>query len=222
MSYLAEVLAAIPQKVLSLQQSTYPSFRTYCLREFTIWGCMGLGADTGLGNLLCDFILSRIEDSEGGLGSCAKALIALEERGKWDPSRVQTIINALLDHTHPLRQYKQQSERYPVLRLIDILMAKYREALRDLHDNRDGFMERFIVYFDGEKDPRNLMVVFSILRVPMTEWDIGADAQVCALSNGRGLGMLIWCSNCSMPCSTTFLSRLDHLQTTPTVSRHKT
>lgn len=38
-------------------------------------------------------------------------------------------------------------------------------------------MSRFIAYFDGEKDPRNLMMVFSILRVPMTEWSIGADAQ---------------------------------------------
>ena len=41
-----------------------------------------------VGNLLCDFVLSRLEDSEG-LGSCAKALIALEERGKWDNEKVQ-------------------------------------------------------------------------------------------------------------------------------------
>ena len=52
------------------------------------------------------------------------------------------------------------------------------EALRNLHDTNPDFMSRFISYFDGEKDPRNLMVVFSILKVPMTEWTIGADAQV--------------------------------------------
>lgn len=56
-------------------------------------------------------------------------------------------------------------------------MAKYRNALRAHHDATHDFMARFISYFDGEKDPRNLMVVFSILRVPMTEWSIGADAQ---------------------------------------------
>lgn len=39
-------------------------------------------------------------------------------------------------------------------------------------------MGRFIAYFDGEKDPRNLMIVFSILLVPMVEWDISAVAQV--------------------------------------------
>lgn len=87
------------------------------------------------------------------------------------------IVEALLANTHPLRQYKQQSERYPVLQLIDRLVAKYRGALKAHHESTHDFMARFIAYFDGEKDPRNLMLVFSILRVPMTEWEIGADAQ---------------------------------------------
>jgi DNA repair/transcription protein MET18/MMS19 len=144
------VLAAVPPKVLSLQQR----------------------------NLLCEFILSRTEDSEG-VGSCAKALLALEELGKWDDDRVVSILEALLSSTHPLRPYKQQSERYPVLRRVDILVAKYRHVLRVHHEENGDFMSRFIAYFDGEKDPRNLMIVFSILRVPMTEWNISADAQVC-------------------------------------------
>lgn len=31
----------------------------------------------------------------------------------------------------------------------------------------------------GEKDPRNLMLVFSILRVVMVEWDVSNHAEVC-------------------------------------------
>jgi DNA repair/transcription protein MET18/MMS19 len=56
-------------------------------------------------------------------------------------------------------------------------------ALRQLHESDHEFMSHFILYFDGEKDPRNLMVVFSILRVPMTEWSIGADAQVILIEH---------------------------------------
>jgi hypothetical protein len=34
----------------------------------------------------------------------------------------------------------------------------------------------------GEKDPRNLMLVFSILKVVMIEWDISNHAEVCRSS----------------------------------------
>lgn len=51
-------------------------------------------------------------------------------------------------------------------------------AVHSVHETTPDFLARFISYFDGEKDPRNLMIVFSILKVPMTEWNVGTDAQV--------------------------------------------
>ena len=50
-------------------------------------------------------------------------------------------------------------------------------AMRNLHAESKDFMSLFISYFDGEKDPRNLMVVFSILQVPMSEWGIEENAK---------------------------------------------
>jgi DNA repair/transcription protein MET18/MMS19 len=41
-----------------------------------------------------------------------------------------------------------------------------------IHENDPGFLRRFCEYFEGEKDPRNLMVLFSIMLVISTEWDI--------------------------------------------------
>lgn len=35
----------------------------------------------------------------------------------------------------------------------------------------------------GEKDPRNLMIIFSMLRVVMVEWDISNHAEVELLTS---------------------------------------
>ena len=51
-------------------------------------------------------------------------------------------------------------------------------ALREAPNSVPDILEKLVFYFDGEKDPRNLMIVFSVLLVPMAEWDISAHAQV--------------------------------------------
>ena len=49
--------------------------------------------------------------------------------------------------------------------------------MNKIADGDHEFVGNFIQYFDGEKDPRNLMIVFSILQVPMSEWDLGPHVQ---------------------------------------------
>ncbi|GAB7365146.1 hypothetical protein MBLNU230_g6234t1 [Neophaeotheca triangularis] len=127
--------------------------------------------------LLCDFILGRLEGDTEGIGSSARALIALESHGKWDRETAQKVMRTFLDYTNPLKQFKLQNERYPVLQLVDLLLANNRDAIQQLHEDDPQFLPAFIAYFDGEKDPRNLMIVFSILQVPMTEWDLRSCAQ---------------------------------------------
>lgn len=148
-AYLAEVLNAMPPRVLTGQER----------------------------RLLCDFILGRIEGDVEGIGSSARALLALEERGKWDAATSQKVMRTLVDHVNPLKQFKLQGERYAILQLVDLLLAKYRGAIRELSEEDAEFLPSFISFFDAEKDPRNLMIVFSVLQVPMTEWDIQAHAQ---------------------------------------------
>ncbi|EMF17640.1 ARM repeat-containing protein [Sphaerulina musiva SO2202] len=148
-AYLADVLEKLPPKTLSLQER----------------------------RLLTDFILGRIPGDVAGIGASARALLALEERGKWDTETVQKVMRTFLDHTTPLRQFKLQTERFPVVQLIDLLLAKYRSAIKQLNDQDSELIPGIVSYFEGEKDPRNLMIVFSLLQVPMAEWDIRAYAQ---------------------------------------------
>ncbi|EMC93453.1 hypothetical protein BAUCODRAFT_37132 [Baudoinia panamericana UAMH 10762] len=148
-AYLAEVLSHIAHKVLSLQER----------------------------RLLVDFILGRLEGDHEGLGASARALISLEALGNWDTDTAQKVMRTFIDYTSPLRQFKLQTERYAVAQLIDLLLAKYRTVIRQLHDDDHEFLPAFISYFEGEKDPRNLMIIFSMLQVPMAEWDVRAHAQ---------------------------------------------
>lgn len=48
-------------------------------------------------------------------------------------------------------------------------------ALRDMGDDS---LVGIVDLMTGEKDPRNLMLVFSILKVVMVEWDISNHAEV--------------------------------------------
>ena len=52
------------------------------------------------------------------------------------------------------------------------------QVLQKIHEEEHDFMSRLIAYFDGEKDPRNLMIVFSILQAAAVEWDVSAEASV--------------------------------------------
>ena len=120
-AYLADVLSLLHSKALSGQER----------------------------RLLCDFILGRIEGDVEGVGASARALIALEGLGKWDPETVQKVMRTFIDNTHPLRQFKLQTERYSIVQLIDLLLSKYRDVLRRLQEADHEFMPGFISYFDG-------------------------------------------------------------------------
>ena len=64
-------------------------------------------------------------------------------------------------------------------------------AMLEIHEENPDFLPKFISYFDGEKDPRNLMITFSILVVVMTEWDFSSCVQVEYLT----LFMILWIAN---------------------------
>ena len=58
-------------------------------------------------------------------------------------------------------------------------MSKHRAALQEMgSESITGIVD----LVSGEKDPRNLMVIFSILKVIMVEWDISRHAEVGILT----------------------------------------
>lgn len=75
-------------------------------------------------------------------------------------------------------QTRPQAQRLQVVDLLNDLMSQHRLALRDMADEAMIGIANLV---SGEKDPRNLMIIFSILRVIMIEWDITEHAEVFEL-----------------------------------------
>ena len=80
----------------------------------------------------------------------------------------------MLEHFQDL-QIRPQSQRLQILELLNDLMSTHRNALKELGDESVVGITDLV---SGEKDPRNLMVIFSILKVVMVEWDISGHAEV--------------------------------------------
>ncbi|CDZ97248.1 DNA repair/transcription protein Mms19 [Phaffia rhodozyma] len=67
-----------------------------------------------------------------------------------------------------------QAVRFLVFKAIDILMAKHRDALKKMGS---PFVAKYCQIADGEKDPRNLLLAFSIARVILVEFEIEPHAE---------------------------------------------
>ena len=80
----------------------------------------------------------------------------------------------MLEHFQDL-QVRPQPQRLQILELLNDLMSKHRNALKELGNESVVGITDLVI---GEKDPRNLMVIFSILKVVMVEWDISGHAEV--------------------------------------------
>lgn len=80
----------------------------------------------------------------------------------------------MLEHFQDL-QIRPQPQRLQILELLNDLMSKHRNALKKLGNESVVGITDLVI---GEKDPRNLMVIFSILKVVMMEWDTSGHAEV--------------------------------------------
>ncbi|KAI9781234.1 MAG: hypothetical protein M1835_004338 [Candelina submexicana] len=148
-AFLAATLAALPPKFLSRQQT----------------------------QVLCTFFCDRLADEGGGLKSAARGLLELQRSGRFDQvAAVQTATaqaSTLIDNCQDLQRHPQ-SVRLAVLTLLDGLMSEHRKAMKSMGTTALVGITDLVA---GEKDPRNLMIIFSVLRVIMVEWDVSKHAE---------------------------------------------
>lgn len=122
--------------------------------------------------LLVKFLASRIED-QAGVKEAAQALRSLVGMGRFSKLFATDIATTIFDNAGIIKT-QPQSVRYAVLCLVDDLMAKCRSTL---HAMGGGFIDGFTSLIETEKDPRNLMIAFSLSEVVLKEWDVSEYAE---------------------------------------------
>ncbi|MCJ1388024.1 hypothetical protein MMC18_000868 [Xylographa bjoerkii] len=118
--------------------------------------------------VLCQFLCDRIEDGDAVVG-----LTKLQELERFNKDMAIMTLRAMLEHFQDL-QVRPQTERLQILELLNDLMVKHRSAIKSLHSESLVGITDLV---SGEKDPRNLMIIFSVLKVIMVEWDIVGHAE---------------------------------------------
>ncbi|KKZ62697.1 hypothetical protein EMCG_00381 [[Emmonsia] crescens] len=117
---------------------------------------------------LTDFYCDRIED-----GGAIAGLYRLQGLERFNKDITEGVTRSIFRHFSDL-QSRSQSQRFQLLQLLNGLMSNHRKALRDMGDES---LVGIVDLVSGERDPRNLMLIFSILKVLMVEWDISNNVQ---------------------------------------------
>ncbi|KAL5336692.1 RNAPII transcription regulator C-terminal-domain-containing protein [Aspergillus crustosus] len=113
--------------------------------------------------VLTTFYCDRVEDAGAVTG-----IETLQKLDRFTKEMAVEVATALYENFSTL-QSRAQSQRFQVYQLLNELMSNHRDVLHNLGDTS---LVGTVDLMTGEKDPRNLMLVFSILKVIMVEWDI--------------------------------------------------
>ncbi|KAL2834720.1 DNA repair/transcription protein [Aspergillus pseudoustus] len=119
--------------------------------------------------VLTTFFCDRIEDSGAVAG-----VETLQKLDRFTKDMAEEVAKALFQNFTTL-QSRAQSQRFQVYQLLNELMSSHRAVL---HDMGDTSLVGTVDIMTGEKDPRNLMLVFSILKVIMVEWNISNHVEL--------------------------------------------
>lgn len=114
--------------------------------------------------VLNTFLSSRIED-----GGAIDGLSRLQGLSRYTKEMAQELAQSIFDHFSQDLQTVTLSGRLKIYTLMNELLSNHRKAVKDMGDRS---LVGFVQVVAGEKDPRNLMLVFSMLRVIIVEWDI--------------------------------------------------
>ncbi|RHZ75216.1 hypothetical protein Glove_216g121 [Diversispora epigaea] len=122
-------------------------------------------------NVLVDFYCERLSDT-----TCVPELIlGLVSISQFNSFREECAIKVSKSIFSNLKvQNYQQTTRHGVFLIFDVLLHSHLNACKKLGTE---FVKGFIQAMDGEKDPRNLLLAFSLVKLIIKEFDISQHVE---------------------------------------------
>lgn len=117
--------------------------------------------------VMTQFFCDRLTD-DVCLSESLAALLSIAKMGRFAEEDAQRTVKAIFLISDDAQSHPQRT-RFQIYTLFDCIMSRKRKALRSMSAE---FVVGFTNLMSGEKDPRNLMLSFSIMRVILEEFDI--------------------------------------------------
>ncbi|KAH7105998.1 ARM repeat-containing protein [Auriculariales sp. MPI-PUGE-AT-0066] len=111
------------------------------------------------------FFCQKLEDTETVIPAL-KAIHTLTALPTFTAEDAVATCEALFSHVKTKAHV--QSTRFVVYSIIDSCLAKHRDAFKQMGDT---FIRGYIALAEGEKDPRNLILSFALVRIIILEFD---------------------------------------------------
>ncbi|BEJ17350.1 hypothetical protein CspHIS471_0607510 [Cutaneotrichosporon sp. HIS471] len=118
---------------------------------------------------LRSFFLSKLDD---GLEHALKALGVLARLSSFGDEEAEEVYRAIVENVN-MRAYPQ-GVRHQVYLLFDALLAGHRYAFKSMGPE---FISSYCKMVDGEKDPRNLMLLFQLDTVILREFNVASQIE---------------------------------------------
>ncbi|KAF8933133.1 Dos2-interacting transcription regulator of RNA-Pol-II-domain-containing protein [Dissophora ornata] len=122
-------------------------------------------------NVLVEFYCDRLTD-QACVPELLKGLLALSKFDKFTGTDCAKAVKAVLAFVNV--QTYQQTARHYVFMFFDSVIDRHSQSLRPMSSD---FVFGFIQCLDGEKDPRNLLLAFTLIKKIIQEFDIAQHVE---------------------------------------------
>jgi DNA repair/transcription protein MET18/MMS19 len=120
------------------------------------------------------YLTARIETAHvAGVKETALGLRALAAMSHFDTNDAIQICRKIFSSA-PHFNENSASARFEVYKLVDLFLNEHRATIKRMEEE---FINGIVSLAELEKDPRCLMVYFSILSVILAEWDIQEEVK---------------------------------------------